>query len=206
MAFVKRITAIDHELDSIAATHLSKIGPRGESPAELAQRVVKDREAFEWFTDRPARFAAELGVTEQDIAALAQARRRAGDLLDHLGAVLPSPADLPTAEVVRRWHDDLVRAGQLQETATAGPVRTLRITPDDAEKALQLADVLHALASTHPVVLDAAWIEPFRRSAIKGEDEAWAAVLRERLQEWASLDAERRRAGATIGRAATRTF
>ena len=52
-----------------------------------------------------------------------------------------------------------------------------------------MVDVLHTLGSTHPAVLDAAWIEPFRRSAIKGEDEPWAAVLRERLQEWASLDA-----------------
>jgi very-short-patch-repair endonuclease len=187
----KRIAAIDHDLDNIAASHLSKIGPRGETPAELAQRVVKEREAFAWFTDRPKCFASEAGFSEQDIAALAEARRRVGDLLDHLDAAVPSPADLPAADVVRGWHEDLVRAAQLQETASAGPARTLRITPEAAEKALQLADVLHGLASTHPYSVDATWTEPFRRSAIKGENGAWSAVLRERLKEWASLDAER---------------
>jgi len=187
----KRIVAIDHDLDSIAAVHLSKIGPRGESPAELAQRLVKEREAFAWFTDRPKLFAADLRFDQQHISALAEARRRAGDLLDHLDAALPSPADLPTAEVVRGWHDDLVRAGRLQDTANAGPARALRITPDAAERAMLLADALHAFASAHSIARDAPWLEPFRRAAIRGETGGWAALLRERLKEWASLDSER---------------
>jgi hypothetical protein len=108
-----------------------------------------------------------------------------------IDAELPSPADLPTPDVVRGWHDDLVRAGQLQETASTGPVRTLRITAEGAERGLQLAEVLHALALAHPVTRGAAWMEPFRRAAIRGESGAWPALLRERLKEWASLDAER---------------
>jgi hypothetical protein len=43
---------------------------------------------------------------------------------------LPSPADLPTAEIVRGWHDDLVRASQLQDMAKMGPARALRIAPE----------------------------------------------------------------------------
>ena len=31
----KNISAIDRELDNIASAHLTKIGPRGETPAEL---------------------------------------------------------------------------------------------------------------------------------------------------------------------------
>jgi hypothetical protein len=187
----KRIAGIDHELDSIAAAHLSKIGPRGETPAELAQRLVKEDGAFDWFTDRPTSFASEAGFNEQDIAALAGARRGTGDLLDHLDADLPSPADLPTADVVCGWHDDLVRAAQLQQTASTGPARTLRITPEGAEKALQLAEALQALASAHPMTMGAAWMEPFWRAAIRGESGAWHALLRERLKEWVSLDLER---------------
>jgi hypothetical protein len=187
----KRVVAIDHELDAIAAAHLSKIGPRGESPAELAQRVVKERDGFSWFTDRPTLFASEVGFGDNDIAALAESRRRAGDLLDHVAAVLPSPADLPSAEIVRRWHEDLVRAGQLQETANTGPVSALRITPEVAEHALDLADALHSFASSHPVEQDALWLSPFRLAAIRGETGGWTGLLRERLQEWAALDAER---------------
>ena len=82
-----------------------------------------------------------------------------------------------------------MRAGQLQETASTGPVRTLRITAEGAERGLQLAEVLHALALAHPVTRGAAWMEPFRRAAIRGEAGAWPALLRERLKEWASLDA-----------------
>ena len=50
---------------------------------------------------------------------------------------------------------------------------------------------MHALASTHPAVLDAVWITPFRRSALNGDNGAWTAVLRDRLKEWISLEAER---------------
>jgi AAA domain len=39
----KRIGDIDYELDAIALAHLTKLGPRGETPAELAQRVVIDQ-------------------------------------------------------------------------------------------------------------------------------------------------------------------
>jgi very-short-patch-repair endonuclease len=187
----KRVTAIDRELDAIAEAHLSKIGPRGETPAALAQRIVSERDAFAWFTDRPGRFASEAGFNEQDVATLAEARRRAGDLLDHLEASLPSPADLPVAETVRGWHDDLTDAARLERSASTGPARSLRITPDLAEVALHLAEALHVLAATHPEAVGAPWVEPLRRSALKGEREGWAAVLRERLGEWASLDEER---------------
>lgn len=187
----QRIASIDSDLDSIAAAHLSKIGPRAETPAELAQRVVKEREAFQWFTDRPRRFTSETRIGESDIASLTNARRRVGKLLDHLQAALPSPADLPTPEVVRGWHEDLVRAGELQEVANAGPARALRLTLESSARAVQLAEILHALASTHPPTVGAPWMRRFRRAVIKGHPEPWLAVLRERLNECASVEAER---------------
>jgi very-short-patch-repair endonuclease len=187
----KRVTAIDHDLDSIAAAHLSKIGPRGETPAELAQRIVKEREVHAWFTDRPTAFVAETSLTEHDMAALSEARRRAGDLLDHLYAEMPSPADLPTPEDVRGWHEDLVRAAQLHKAANEGPARALRITPEGAENALNLAEALHGLVIVHGVIINAPWLVPFYRSATRGESNAWDVLLRERLREWLSLDEER---------------
>jgi Rad3-related DNA helicase len=94
----KRIAAIDQELDAIAVPHLSKIGPRGETAVELAHRVVAERDAFAWFTDRPKNFAVEATFSEEDIAALADARRRIGEFHDHLYADLPLPANLPSIE------------------------------------------------------------------------------------------------------------
>ena len=187
----KHIRAIDGELDSIAIAHLSQIGPRGETAAQLARRVVAQQETFEWFTDRPTIYAAQTGLCSGDLAALAEARRRSRDLLDHLQAQLPSPAELPTPEIVRSWHDDVVRAGQLRESANTGPVRALRLTSEGVEKALNLADILQALAATHPLALGAPWLQSIRRAATKGETGSWwLGLLRERLREWAALEAD----------------
>ena len=113
----KRIIAIDQELDTIATSHLTKIGPRGETPAELALRVVAERDVYRWFGDRPIHFASETGLSDQDITALFEARVRCGDLIDHLRASLPSPMDLPDANTLARWHDDLNAAATHAEAA-----------------------------------------------------------------------------------------
>ncbi len=194
----KRIAVIDQELDAIAAPHLSQIGPRGETAVELARRVVAERDAFAWFTDRPTNFVAETALSDQDIAALADARRRVGEFLDHLYVDLPPPANLPSVDLVRRWHDDLVRASQLHdndvdrpENASAQPVLRLRIPSDEIDRASDLAEVLHNFAATHPTSLGVSWIEPLRRAAVKGDSPPALTMLRERLNEWISLDADR---------------
>jgi hypothetical protein len=104
---------------------------------------------------------------------------------------MPSPTDLPTSEDVRGWHEDLVRAGQLHEAANAGPARALRVTPEGAENALNLAEALHALVTVHSAIVHAPWLVPFHREAIRGESNAWNRLLRERLEEWSSYDADR---------------
>jgi AAA domain len=187
----KRIQAIDHELDGIASAHLTKIGPRGESPAELAQRVVAEREAYRWFMDRPLRFASETGLADRDIAALADARRRCGDLIDHLHAKLPAPSDVADMDTVAEWHDDLIAAAQHGEAAGSGPARSLRVTAVNAGKAHALADILDDLARAHQAAANARWIEPFRRAFIQGERNPWCDRLRERIDEWTAFDAER---------------
>jgi AAA domain len=172
----KHIRAIDHELDAIASAHLTKIGPRGETPAELAQRVVAEREAFRWFSDRPLRFASETGLADRDMAALSEARRRCGDLIDHLKANLPSPSDLPDGNTVAGWHDDLIAAAQHGEAAGSGPARSVRITADNAAKAHALAQTLDDLAGAHRAAASASWIEPFRCAVIKGEANPWCEL------------------------------
>jgi hypothetical protein len=137
------IRAIDRQLEGIAAAHLTKIGPRAETPAELAQRVVKERDAYAWFADRPPRFSAEIPFSDREITALYEARRRCNDLLDHIGAYLPSSTDIPAAEVIVRCHEDLLAAAAHELEAASGPARPLRISPPDAVRAHDLARIMH---------------------------------------------------------------
>ena len=187
----KRIRAIDNELDSIASDHLTKIGPRGETPAELAQRIVKERDVYTWFTDRPARFASETSLSDREITALHEARRRCGRLLDHLQSKVPSSADLPTGDAVANCHDDLVAAAQHEIDAAKGPARALRIASHNASKAHDLARALDGLARVGEACSSATWAEPFRVAAVRGQLEPWTERLRERVAEWLSAADER---------------
>jgi very-short-patch-repair endonuclease len=187
----KRIDEIDHELDIIALAHLTKVGPRSETPAELAQRVVSEREAFKWFTDRPLRFVSETSLDEKDISALFEARRRCGELIDHLNTDLPSPQDLPDANTIASWHDDLIASTEHGKAAGQGPVRNLRVSAENAAKAQGLAQTLDDLVRAHQATQSARWLDPFRRVVIKGEPNAWCDRLRERIAEWAAVDARR---------------
>ena len=186
-----RIVAIDQELDTVASAHLTKMGPRGETPAELAQRVVAEREAFRWFVDRPLRFASETGLEDRDLASLFESRIRCGEYIDHLRATLPSPLDLPDADTVARWHDDLIESAQHSAAAGEGPIRALRIGATNAGDALALAHALDDLVWVHRAAASANWIEPFRHAIIEGKPNAWCDRLRERIAEWAAVDAER---------------
>ena len=112
-------------------------------------------------------------------------------MIDHLTADLPSPLDLPDADTIARWHDDLIAAAEHGQAAGQGPARTLRITAENAAKAQALAQTLDDLVRAHQATMSARWIEPFRRAVIKGEPNAWCDRLRERIEEWAAVDAER---------------
>jgi hypothetical protein len=187
----KRIAAIDQELDAIASEHLTKMGPRKEAPAELALRVVAEQDAYRWFVDRPHVFASQTGLEDRTLTALFEARGRCGDLIDHLNAKLPSPLDLPDADTVARWHEDLIASAEHGEAAGQGPARALRISAENVENAQALAQTLDRLVRIHQAAVDAPWIEPFCRLVIKGEPNAWCDRLRERIDEWNTCDAER---------------
>jgi very-short-patch-repair endonuclease len=187
----KRIGEIDHELDAIALAHLTKLGPRNETPAELAQRVVTEYGAFRWFTDRPLHFVSETSLDDREIGALFDARARCGELIEHLDADLPSPLDLPDAGVMGRWHDDLIAAAEHGQAAGQGPVRNPRISVGNESKAQGLAQTLEDLVRVHQATSNARWLEPFRGIVIKGESNAWCDRLRERIAEWTAVDAER---------------
>ena len=186
----QRVQAIDRDLERIAEAHLSKVGPRAETPAELAKRIVSERNAYRWFTDRPARFASESGIADLDVLAAAEARRRIGDLIDHLGVVLPAPADLPDADAVAKWHEDLIAAAQHGDAARSGP-RSLHVTQENAYKALALAGTLDDVARAAHVIAKSSWAAPLWKSSIAGESNPWCQTLRDRLREIGETDEER---------------
>jgi very-short-patch-repair endonuclease/transcription elongation GreA/GreB family factor len=186
-----RIVAIDTELDAIAIAHLTKVGPRGETPAALAQRIVGERDTFQWFSDRPQLFAAETPLVEKDVAALFTARRKCGDLIDHLYVTLPAAEDLPEASEVSRWHEDLIASAEQGQLATRGPLRSLKIDPTDLLGALAAADILDSLVRAHQLTADAKWLEPFRQTVLAGERSVWCDRLQEFIAEWKAAETER---------------
>ena len=187
----KRVAEIDEELDGIATAHLTKIGPRSETPAELAQRIVAERVFFRWFVDRPQRYVSETPLEQDIMLTLFEARVRCGDLIDHLTATVPSPLDIPDAETIVRWHNDLIAAAEHEQAAGKGPARTLQITAENASEALSLAQSLEDLVRAYQASQSARWFEPFRRTLIKGDSNPWCDGLCERVAEWTAVDAER---------------
>ncbi len=186
-----RVTAIDAELDEIALAHLTKVGPRGETPAELAKRIVAEREAFRWFVDRPVLFAAETALDEKEVASLFAARIRCGDLIDHLHVTLPSPADLPDTADVAGWHNDLVAAAEHHQAAAGGPVRNLKVTPANTTSAQTCVHILDSLRQAYQSTTNASWLDPFRRARLSGSANVWCDRLQELLSEWTAVDFQR---------------
>ncbi len=186
-----RLAAIDAELDLLATAEFGRIGQRGETPAELARRVASKRETHGWFTDRPAAYLADTGLTDADLRDLAAARGRAGDLLDHLEAALPSPADLPTAEAVAGWHAAILRAVEMAHRAAHGPAAGLVLTAGDADAGAALAVALDGLADTEDALASRPWLRPFLSGAQAGRSDPYADFLHQLCADWTEAQAAR---------------
>jgi hypothetical protein len=158
------ITKLDHELDQIAEKHLAKVGPRAETPSDLARRLIAERASHAWFTDRPTLFASQIEISNQEMIALEKARQRVGNLIDHLGAVVPSPNDLPDAQTLASWHLDLIKAAQHEKAASKGPAHTLRVAADAAGPALELARSLEELTRLLDAASKAGWVQTISRA------------------------------------------
>ncbi len=120
----RRTASIDAEMHQFAEKHLrtvgAGVGADGVLPIELAERVVRDRERYAWFIDRPALIdVQEPLVTEEDVAALRAARKALGPDLDYLDATLPSVSDLPDVGMLIAIHQDLADAAHIERRQLA---------------------------------------------------------------------------------------
>ncbi len=185
-----RLDAIDHELDAIAERQTAPVGPAGTPPAELARTLQAARQRHAWFVDRPERFAAETDLDDGTMAALGEARRAVGALIDHVDAALPPPDDLPVVATVAAWHDDLCRAGALSEAATVGPARGLRVAAAQLDEAERSGRALRNLAAARDGARQA-WLLPVLEAAAAGDGSPWLDILRDIVSTFEATEAER---------------
>lgn len=154
----KRLSEIDAQLDEIAARHFSAVPGSKELPFEAAKRVMEDAPRFGWFDDRPSRPFGECDVGGAELDALLAARKALKGDLKYLGERFPSPANLPDAETVRNWHDDLVAAQELAGASPAAEPLTRRVIARlGLDGAAGLAETLQRLSATMTGLRRHAW-------------------------------------------------
>ena len=154
----KRLVEIDGQLAAIAKTHLSNVPGGSEKPYEVAKRVIEERPVYDWFTDRPDRPFANVGIGEPTMTALSVARKHVGADLPFLDERLPSPANLPDPTTLLGWHRDLVAARSLTDTIThSEPLVRRVIAKLGLENAEKLAISLKDLAAAVTELINEPW-------------------------------------------------
>ena len=152
-----RLTEIDKELAALATPHMSHIPGAAQTAFEASKRLIENRARHEWFRDRPTRSLVEAGVRNADMEALFTARKTAKNNLKYLGERLPSCANVPDPETLRRWHQDLIAAEKFVEDVE-GLASTRRVIArlglDGAER---LATDLKRLADGVETIKRQAW-------------------------------------------------
>ena len=135
-----RLQDVDQEIAAIAFNQMSP-GVGGKRPAEIAEWVTSLAGNFDWFMDRPKSTSSDLGIDDQSVAKLGEARVRLGALLQHLDATLPSIEDLPTGATIAQWHQDLLRAQTMRDQSTGVRLKSLA----GIDSALEVASSLNSL-------------------------------------------------------------
>jgi hypothetical protein len=140
-ALQRRIAKTDAEMQGFAEQHLTRVRESADRdgilPMELAEQVMRDRDHYTWFTDRPPSGQSP-NFGDEDVAAAGTARKALGPDLIYLEALLPSASDLPDSASLASIHHDLANAARIERSRQSNaPVMSL-LTPN----ALVRADAL----------------------------------------------------------------
>lgn len=159
----RRITAIDTELRSFAEKHLRPVPaadrPDGILPSELAERIVRERDQYDWFTDRPGPSDPQnLDFGDTDLAAVRSARKALGSDLNYLTATLPSISDLPDAATLASIHQDLANAVRIERGRSLDAPVMSSSEADALPRAELLLEAVEALVATHEHCAEAPWL------------------------------------------------
>jgi very-short-patch-repair endonuclease len=159
----RRITAIDTEMRGFAEKHLRPVPAGGEAdgilPSELAERIVRNRDRFDWFSDRPEpRDSQALTFGDADVAAARSARKALGRDLDYLGARIPSISDLPDAATLASVHRDLANAARIEQGRGPDAPVMSSSEADALSRAEILLSAVEALVETHEHCAEEPWL------------------------------------------------
>lgn len=162
------LMAIDRQIDDIAVAQLSDVLVDGveRRPQKLAELVVSGEERFGWFDD-PVTLSTDHTppLSEEEAGALRTARRRLGDDLVYVNAVVPAADDLLSTAQMVSLHDVLSRIKSIATEVATGALPPLKaMTPDVLQAARELvASIEEAieLAETIDGVGDG-WTESLR--------------------------------------------
>ncbi|MFD1611815.1 AAA domain-containing protein [Sphingomonas tabacisoli] len=115
------LAGLDQQVDQLGRAGLTPVeldGKRTE-PVQAAREVVARIALADWLPDRiDAIRSHDPGFSDDDIAALREARKRVGYKLAYLSATLPAPEALPDADAIERLHRDLSEAELLDRSIT----------------------------------------------------------------------------------------
>ncbi len=184
----KRIAAIDVEVENAARMQLSEVKGRDVLPAQLAKAVVASREACNWFTDRPRSFLSETSIQPSDLDELRRARLSLGARLEHLHAVLPAVAELPSSAALAQFHIDIVRADEHAASAGSDPTFTPRITSlEGVATAERAAEALDTLVDITRHFDGYPWLRSFVVAETSPQNAALAPALEALLEDGISI-------------------
>jgi hypothetical protein len=191
----RRLALVDSEIEKIALAHLTEVPQIGKRPVELAHFVAQARQRFEWFTDRPAQFTADLKIDDQEIAGLRSARLELAGRIEHINATLPSIHDLPEGIAIARMHENLIEPEEHAKIATQDrslAAKGTSLSHYDMQNRHQGAP--DALLNVRTVIEKRRWLHRIAESAFaQNTDDPLIAALRSLIADASDVVEEQAR-------------
>ncbi|NNM78623.1 AAA family ATPase [Sphingomonas sp. ID1715] len=119
------LAGLDRQVDQLGRAGLTPVELDGRrlAPVEAARALSAAGDGALWLHDRLDVIRShDPGFSDEDVTALREARRKVGERLAYLGAILPVPEELPNADAMAQLHENLSEAEQLEQ-AIAPPER-----------------------------------------------------------------------------------
>jgi len=170
------ISRLDDEVADIASRNLQHPAGAADLSFDAVKTLITDRDAYSWFTDRPARVLGETDALVSAVEQAREARLRLGGELKYIDEKPPEIATLPDAAALMRLHEDLRRSAE----AISGENRDGRLARHAVaalglEGADKLAADLDALVAAHRVIADEAWLAALSPLGPQGGRQSGAA-------------------------------